>query len=160
MINMIDSLHNEGPDMVDRTALRTNQTIIILVLSAAWLAQSPPLVTFVAAVMLVGTAVPKASLFILLYRGILKPTGLLTAHPVPDREAPHRFAQGFGGIVVAGAYISLVSGLTALGWSLALVVVALALVNLVLDFCAGCFVFYQLERFGLFGSSNTESTEA
>ncbi len=40
----------------------------------------------------------------------------------------------------------------ALGWGLSLMVVVLAMVNLFAEFCAGCFVFYQLERLGLIGA--------
>ena len=58
--------------------------------------------------------------------------------------------------MVAGAYIALITGMHILGWALALAVIALALLNLVLDFCAGCFVFYQLERIGLIGSSDKD----
>ncbi|HMQ34233.1 MAG TPA: DUF4395 family protein [Chloroflexaceae bacterium] len=33
-----------------------------------------------------------------------------------------------------------------LGWALALMVVALAAINLIFGFCAGCFVYTQLAR--------------
>ncbi|MER3438442.1 MAG: DUF4395 domain-containing protein, partial [Chloroflexota bacterium] len=36
-----------------------------------------------------------------------------------------------------------------LGWVLAWIVAALALINLLFGFCAGCFLFFQLHRLGL-----------
>ena len=54
--------------------------------------------------------------------------------------------------VACGAYLTEAAGV---GWALTLLVVALALLNLVLSFCAGCFVFYQLERWGVIRRSHT-----
>jgi len=34
------------------------------------------------------------------------------------------------------------------GWALDLLVAALAMANVALNFCAGCFVYYQLRRIG------------
>ena len=36
-----------------------------------------------------------------------------------------------------------------LGWVLAWLVVALALVNILLGFCMGCFIYFQLGRAGI-----------
>ncbi|MCA9973034.1 MAG: DUF4395 family protein, partial [Anaerolineales bacterium] len=61
------------------------------------------------------------------------------------------FAQGFGGVVVALAVVALLAGQAAVGWTLAWVVVGLAMLNLFLGFCAGCFIYYQLNRLGMPG---------
>ena len=42
--------------------------------------------------------------------------------------------------------IALLAGAPVAGWALALVVIALAAVNLLFGFCAGCFIFFQLQR--------------
>jgi hypothetical protein len=47
------------------------------------------------------------------------------------------------------AAAALFAGATTAGWVLNWVVTALALLTLVLQFCAGCFIYYQLDRIGL-----------
>jgi hypothetical protein len=134
---------------VDQTALRFNQAAIIVLLSLAFLFDQVWLVAFVAAVMLVGTLWPKAALFKLTYRYVLRPTGLLRPNMIVDDAAQHLFAQGLGAMVLILAVIAFVLGASVLGWVLAGVVVALAAVNLFLHFCLGCFLYYQLSKRGL-----------
>jgi hypothetical protein len=68
-----------------------------------------------------------------------------------DNPEPHRFAQGFGGVVLLAAIGTLYLGATAFGWGLVGLVVVLAALNLFLGFCAGCFVYYQLHKLGVPG---------
>jgi hypothetical protein len=136
---------------VDRSALRTNQAFIVGLLILAFVLNSTPLVAFVAAVMLLGTAAPQLALFQGVYRRLLRPAGLVKANVIVDNPEPHRFAQGFGGAVLVLSVISLFGGLSVLGWALAWLVVGLAALNLFLGFCAGCFVYYQLNRLGVPG---------
>jgi hypothetical protein len=130
--------------MVDQAALRVNQSFIIGLLALAFVLDWLWLVGFVALVMLVGTAVPSASLFKRIYRHVLRPAGLVKPDPVRDNLAPHRFAQGMGGVVVLLATLALWLGLPLVGWILAGIVIFLAALNLFAGFCAGCFVYYQL----------------
>ncbi|MCA9929626.1 MAG: DUF4395 domain-containing protein [Anaerolineales bacterium] len=136
---------------VDQSALRTNQAFIIALLVMAFVTNSVWLVAFVGAVMLMGTAVPQLALFKRIYQHILHPIGLVKPDVIIDNPEPHRFAQGFGGVVVALAILAFVTGLPALGWALTWLVVALAALNLFLGFCAGCFIYYQLNRLGVPG---------
>ncbi|WP_322487506.1 DUF4395 domain-containing protein [Chloroflexus sp.] len=137
------------PALVDRTALRFNQATIILLVLIAFVTDSLWLLAFVAAVMALGTISPALALFQRLYRDVLRPRGLLRPDFHQEDPAPHRFAQGMGAAVVIAATIALWFGAQLLGWALALLVVALAAVNLLFGFCAGCFVFFQLQRLGL-----------
>jgi len=139
---------------VDQSALRVNQAFIIGLLVTAFVVDSVWLVAFVGVVMLLGTAVPSLSLFKRIYQNLLKPTGLVKPDVVIDNPEPHRFAQGFGGVVVMAAVAALFAGLTVVGWILSAVVVTLAALNLFLGFCAGCFVYYQLNRLGIPGFSH------
>lgn len=139
---------------VDQSALRVNQGFIIGLLLTAFVVDAVWLVAFVSAVMLLGTAVPPLSLFKRIYQHLLKPAGLLKPDIIDDNPEPHRFAQGFGGVVVALAVLALVNGITGLGWLLTAVVVILAALNLFLGFCVGCFVYYQLNRLGVPGFSH------
>jgi hypothetical protein len=119
------------------------------VLNSLWL------VVFVAAVMLLGTAAPSLSLFKRVYQHVLRPAGLVKPTVILDNPEPHRFAQGFGGVVLLGAIAALFAGAAALGWALVGLVVVLAALNLFLGFCAGCFVYYQLNRLGVPGFSRS-----
>ena len=131
---------------VDQSALKVNQAFIIALLVGAFLLDSWILVAFVGLVMLLGTVAPRLSLFKGIYQRILKPASLVKAHVVPDNPEPHRFAQGFGGVVLVLALVTFLIGQAFAGWILVWVVIALAGLNLFLGFCAGCFVYYQLNR--------------
>ena len=131
---------------VDQSALKVNQAFIITLLILAFILNSWWLVAFVGLVMLLGTAVPQLALFKQIYARILRPSGLIKPDIVPDNPEPHRFAQGLGGVFVALSVGALLAQLTAVGWALAWLVVVLAALNLFLGFCAGCFVYYQLNR--------------
>lgn len=140
---------------VDHSALRVNQAFIIALLALAFVLNSVWLVAFVAAVMLLGTAVPSLSLFKAIYQKGLKPAGVIKPDVIVDNPEPHRFAQGFGGVVLLGAIAALLAGVTTVGWALVGVVIVLAALNLFLGFCAGCFVYYQLNRLGVPGFSHS-----
>ncbi len=133
-------------ERVDRTALRTNQAFIVTLLTLGFLLNQPLLVVLVALVMLAGTVTPQLALFQRIYRDLLKPAGILKPDVVVESAAPHRFAQGMGGSVLALAVAGLLGGLTALGWALTILVIVLAAVNLLLGFCAGCFIYFQIDR--------------
>ena len=139
------------PKKVDHAALRTNQAFIIGLLIVAFILNAVWLLLFVGLVMLVGTAVPKLALFKQVYWRFLRPNNLIKADVIVDNPEPHRFAQGFGGVVVAGAVIALWLGAATVGWALVWLVVALAALNLFLGFCAGCFLYYQLHKWGVPG---------
>lgn len=134
---------------VDHTALKFNQASIITLVVAAFLLDWPLLVTFVAAVMLVGSIWPQAGLFKLIAQRGLEPAGLLKADLREDIPQPHLFAQAIGGVMLLLAAVAFLAGAPLLGWVLAGIVVALAAVNLFLGFCAGCFLYYQLGRAGI-----------
>lgn len=139
------------PRRVDQNALRTNQVFIIALLLIAFVGNIVPLVAFIAAVMLIGALYPAARLFVLIYQHALKPSGLVKPDVIEDNPEPHRFAMLLGGIFSMLATLSLIVGWSAIGWALALLVVFLAGLNLFVGFCAGCFMYYQLNRFGVAG---------
>jgi hypothetical protein len=136
---------------VDQSALRVNQAFIIGLLLLAFLLEAVWLVALVAVVMLLGTAVPALSLFKRIYQHILQPAGLVKPNVMEDNPEPHRFSQGLGGVFVALATVMLLAGLPIIGWALVWLVVILAGLNLFLGFCAGCFMYYQLNRLGVPG---------
>ena len=95
---------------VDQSALKVNQVFIIGLLLLAFVADLWWLVGFVGVVMLVGTFRPKLALFKQIYLRLLKPRDWVKPNVIEDNPEPHRFAQGFGGAVVALATLSGVLG--------------------------------------------------
>ena len=135
---------------VDTTALKFNQASIITLTLLGFLLNQPYLVLFVGLVLAVGTIAPGAALFKQIYLKLLKPNNILRANVIDDDPAPHQFAQGVGALfLLASSSILLAVGAIGLGWTLAWIVIVLAAVNLIFGFCAGCFVYYHLDRIGL-----------
>lgn len=134
---------------VDRNAIKFNQVWTALVALVAFVGDWPALAGALAAVMAVATARPSWGLFRVLYQRVALPLGLLRPNVVDDDPAPHRFAQGVGAAVLVAGYAALRAGAAMAGWGLVLLVAVLALVNVIFDFCAGCFIYYQLRRAGL-----------
>jgi molybdopterin converting factor small subunit len=139
---------------VDHSALRTNQGIIILLSVLAFILNLPWLAGLVALAMGAGTVIGVPA-FGFLYRRVLKPLGVVKPDVLVDNPEPHRFAQGFGAVVLAVGVIALYAGLLVLGWALVWLVIALAALNLFVGFCAGCAVYYWLNRLDVPGFSQS-----
>lgn len=136
---------SESLPKIEHAALSVNQAAIITLLLAGFIFNLPGLVALVAAAMLFGTAFKRPG-FGFLYHAALKPLGWVKPDIFPDNPEPHRFAQGFGGVVAAGSALALWLGAVPLGWALSWLVIALAALNLFVGFCAGCAVYYWLNR--------------
>ncbi len=136
---------------VDHSLIRTNQAIIILFLLAAFIVNAPWLVVIVMLVMLGGTLLFRRPGFAPVYTLGLRPRGWVKPDVIPDNPEPHLFAQGMGGGVLLIAAIALYVGAQVLGWALVWLVIALAALNLFVGFCAGCMVYYMLNRLGVPG---------
>ena len=134
-----------GSSLVDHSALRTNQALIIILSVIAFILNIPWLVVLVALVMAVGTAL-KFPGFGFVYRWLLKPLHLMKPYILEDNPEPHRFAQGFGAVVLTIGAIALFVGANIVGWSLVWLVILLAALNLFVGFCVGCAVYYWLSR--------------
>ena len=136
---------------VDHSALRTNQAFIIALLVLAFVTDAKGLVAFVGAVMLMGTAFPKAALFKAVYLYWLKPLKIARPDIRPDNPEPHLFAQGVGGAFLAAATLAFIANVATVGWVLAWIVIALAALNLFAGICVGCLMYYWFNRLGLPG---------
>ena len=139
---------------VDHSSLRANQAFIIILLLVGFVLNVPWLVALVAVVMLIGTAVGRPG-FSFIYKGVLRPLGIVTPHVLADNPEPHRFAQGFGGVVSAVSAGLLFLGAVTGGWVLTWLVIVLAALNLFAGFCAGCAVYYWLNRLQVPGFART-----
>jgi hypothetical protein len=138
---------------VDITAIKFNQAALITFTLLGFIVNQPYLALLVGLVLAVGTIAPGAALFKLIYEQIFKPLGWLKANVINDDPAPHQFAVG-ALFLLSGSIALLVFKATILGWSLAWIVIILAAVNLFFSFCAGCFVYYQLQRLGVIARAN------
>ena len=150
---------------VDHSALKVNQAgIIVTVLVAffgSWVLAGNRLVLLLipllAVVLLLGTFAPRLALFKQLYFRVLKPAGIVKPRPVQDRPEPHNFAQGLGGVFLAISSVLVFLPVDArssvltvgLGLAIALLVAALAFVNLAFGYCLGCQIYFQLGKRGL-----------
>lgn len=139
-----------GGGMVDSNAFKTNQALIVALVGIGFVLGAgnggPWLVALVAVSLGIGAAWPGNGPFQLFYRRVLVPLGVIEPKRVADQPEPHRFAQAMGAVCLALSALLLLAGASAAGWALAAIVVALALVNLLFSFCAGCFIFLHVQR--------------
>ncbi len=134
---------------VDHNAIKFTQVSLAVLGASAFILDIRWLVWLLAVLLLASVAWPQKGAFRLLYERIVLPRGWLRPNPLADDPAPHRFAQGVGGVCLGLSGWALSAGASGWGWALLWLVVALALVNAVFGFCAGCFIYYQLRRVGL-----------
>jgi hypothetical protein len=137
---------------VDHAALKANQLTIITLNILAFIFNLPILAAFVAIVMGLGSAL-KLPGFVLLYRYIYKPLGLIKSDILDDNPEPHRFAQFVGFLFMTAGSIAIFLGASTFGWILVWIVVALAALNAFGGFCVGCAMYYWLARLNVPGFS-------
>jgi hypothetical protein len=99
--------------------------------------------------MLGGIANPNLALFRQFYLQVLKPRGVVKPNVVQEDATPHQFAQGVGGSFLLASAVAFLLGATEVGWVLVWIVIVLAFVNFAFDFCVGCQMYFQLDRFHL-----------
>jgi hypothetical protein len=150
MNEIIEKVDRFGSRRIDTTALKFNQGSIVFFTGLAFLLNVYWLVAVVGIILLLDTIVSGTGLFKLTYKLVVKPLGLLKPNIVKESKTPHQFAQGMGGIflLISFSFLQFL-GLTFLGWILSFIVIALAFVNLSLNFCAGCFIYFQLQKIKL-----------
>lgn len=137
------------PHPVNEVAARLVAAQVVLLVAAILVFRSPWLLAFLVygflARVLTGPTLSPM--------GLVATRVLVPALKVPRREVagpPKRFAQGIGLIFSAVAAVLWI-GLGQPGWAMAVLGVlgAFAVLEALLGFCAGCFVFGYLMRWGL-----------
>jgi hypothetical protein len=136
---------------IDQTGLKVGQAITIIVLLVAFIFGSPLLVACVAIAQLLGGLNVSFAPYRLIYLYLLKPTGIVKPNIIPDNPEPHRFAMLVGAIFNGAATLFLLFGAPTAGWVLVWIVIVLANLNFWLNFCAGCWMYYQFNRLGIPG---------
>jgi len=136
---------------LDQNGLKTGQALTILLLLAGFVLDSWLLVAIVALAQLLGAMAAPFAPYKLVYQHIVKPSGIVQPNIQPDHPEPHRFAMLLGFIFNGAATIALLTGAPVVGWMLVWLVIVLANLNFWLNFCAGCWMYYQLNRLGVPG---------
>ncbi len=134
---------------VDHNAIKFSQVSTTVFVVIAFLTDAGWLIALLALILIASTAAPQWGAFRLLYDRVVRPLGWIRPNVLADDPAPHRFAQGVGATVLVFSVVAIALSASLLGWGLAWLVGILALVNVLFDFCAGCFIYHQLRRFGL-----------
>jgi len=140
---------------VDQNVIRTNQSLTITLLALAFVLDLPALAGGTGIIMLISALYPPAGLFTRLYRHVLRPLGLVQPNVHLDNPEPHRFAQLVGGTMVSLGTLALLANVTVPGWTLIGVVIVLANLNLFAGWCAGCMMYYWLNRLGVPGFTHS-----
>jgi hypothetical protein len=139
-----------GALRVDTHLAKFSQACTVLLTAIAFLLNQPVIVIITAVILALAALVPVISPYRLVYRGIILPLRLLRPRIVEDDPAPHRFAQGVGAaFLIASSLVLFLTTAAVVGWTLDLIVFVLSGINLIVGFCAGCFVYYHLGHIGL-----------
>ncbi len=145
---------------VDHTGLKTGQALTILLLLVGFVLDSWLIVALVAAAQLLGAANSPYAPYRLIYQRVVKPSGMVKPHVIDDNPEPHRFAMLVGGVFNAiAALLLLIGGAPVLAWVLVWVVIALANLNFWINFCLGCWMYYQFNRLGVPGFTQAPLAE-
>jgi hypothetical protein len=123
-------------DVIDSRAPRANQAVIGALALLAFLTGAEWLVALLAAQLTIGLTLGRRfCLPCLLYFELIQPR--FGEGPIEDSRPP-RFANMVGVAFLGAATAAFLLGLPALGWTLALIVSALALLAATTGLCAGC----------------------
>lgn len=128
--------------MVDVNVPRFNQSLVALLTGVGFLLDQPLLVAVTFAVLAVSVlGGPSMAPFTRLYTGLIRPRFQPDGPTEFEPAAPPRFAQMLGTGFLGAATLALYSGLSTLGWSLALIVTALAGLAATARICVGCLIY-------------------
>ena len=136
---------------LDQNGLKSGQAITIIVLLLAFLLESWLLVAFVTISQLLGALGASFAPYRLIYKHLVLPSGIVKPRVEADNPQPHRFAMLVGAIFNGAATVALLAGAPLVAWILVWIVIALANLNFWLNFCMGCWMYYQFNRLGIPG---------
>jgi Domain of unknown function (DUF4395) len=126
----------EDTDVIDAHAPRANQAVIGSLALLAFVLDAPWLPALLGAQLAIGLTLGRRfCLPCLLYFELLQPR--LGEGPIEDSRPP-RFANMVGLAFLGGATVAFLAGVPALGWTLTLIVAALALLAAGTGLCMGC----------------------
>lgn len=131
--------------MVDVNVPRFNQGVVAVVTGLAFVLQAPVLVAAMAAVLALSAFGPSSvalltQLYVRLVRPRLDPDGPSEF----EAAAPPRFAQRIGAGFLVAATLAFVADAGVLGWTLTLIVTALAALAAATRICVGCILYERV----------------
>ena len=131
---------------VDVRGPRFAAAVTALVIAVAFLLRAPWLVAVQALVFAIGAAAGlRSAPYGVLFR-LVRDLAKLGPPRRTEPEAPPRFSQLMGAIILAGALVAFAAGLATAAWVLALLAFAAALLNATTGFCIGCELFLLGQR--------------
>ncbi len=134
-----------SPAPIDPRGPRTNQAVLAGALTFGFLAGQWLVVPVFGAVLFLGAAFgPKWGPVLRFYASVIKPR-LAPPHELEDPRPP-RFAATVGVVFLVSSTIAFLAGAPTLGWSLALIVAALAAIAATTGVCVGCEMYVLLVR--------------
>lgn len=128
--------------MVDVNVPRFNQALVALLTGAAFVFDLPALVAVTFAVLAISwLGGPSVAPFTKIYVGLVRPRFQPDGPAEFEPAAPPRFSQMLGALFLGAATVALYSGVSAVGWTLVLIVTALAALAAAARICVGCIVY-------------------
>ena len=130
--------------VIDSRGPRTNQAIVGVGALIAFLLQQEWIIVLLALQLIVGLTLGRRfCLPCRLWFDVLQPR--LGEGAIEDARVP-RFANVIGAVFLTASSVLLYAGYSTLGWALALIVAALALLATVTGLCVGCELYMLLAR--------------
>ncbi len=134
--------HSHTEPTVDVNVPRFNQAVVAALTALGFVLQQPWLVVVTFAILAISwsagpAAAPLTQLYVRFIRPRIQPGGPSEFEPA----APPRFAQLIGAAFLGVASFSLVAGWEAAGWTLTLIVTALAALAAATRICVGCMLY-------------------
>lgn len=131
--------------VVDVNVPRFNQAVVSVVTGLAFVFQFPMLVGLMAVVLsLSAFGGPRLGLLTRLYVEAVRPRFQPAGPTEFEPSAPPRFAQRIGAGFLAAASAAFLLGAGVVGWSLTLVVTALAALAAATRICVGCLLYERV----------------
>ena len=134
-----------SPAPIDPRGPRTNQAVLAGALVLGFLAGQWLVVPVFASILFLGAAFgPKWGPVLRFYASVIKPR-LAPPHELEDPRPP-RFAASVGVLFLGSSTIAFLAGASTIGWTLALIVAALAAVAATTGLCIGCEMYVLFVR--------------
>jgi len=143
---------------IDHAEIKTGQLLTMATAGAAFFMKEPLLLLALGLVFLITALVRPVSPFVLVYRYVVAPLGLMRSDYRLDNIQPHAFGQLVGALTAAVAVALLYLGYPVAAWTVVWILVGLTLISY-LGWCIGCFLYYQLNRLGLGGFFRHKPTD-
>ena len=136
---------------LDANHIRSGQFLTVAMVTTAYVLDRWELVAFQCGVFMLGVVSSQAlDLYSWIYKGLLKPLGILKPDMRIDNVEAYRFANMIGMVVSGSAAYLIYSGHATIGWGLVWLMMGLGSLAF-FGWCAGCFMYYMFQKMGIKG---------